>query len=121
MTLASKPQPAPTRDERSSAAVLPDVLAALHPESKVRDDLKARAAEGENKYGTPLFTHNGRDALVDAYQEILDAMQYLKQAHLEMGGDGPITRTVLASRIECQFEAAATLARQLRTIIDDRS
>lgn len=25
------------------------------------------------------------------------------------------------SRIECQFEAAATLARQLRTIIDDRS
>ncbi len=49
----------------------------------VMADLAARERQGIAKYGTTLQTHNGRDALVDAYQEALDLAQYLKQAILE--------------------------------------
>jgi hypothetical protein len=45
----------------------------------VREDIEARAQEGEQKYGERLTTHNGRDALVDAYQEVLDTAMYLRQ------------------------------------------
>lgn len=43
-------------------------------------DLRARAAEGLRRYGTPLQAHNGRDALLDAYEEALDLCAYLRQA-----------------------------------------
>lgn len=42
-------------------------------------DMKERDRIGRNKYGTPLQAHNGRDALVDAYQEALDLAVYLRQ------------------------------------------
>jgi len=43
-------------------------------------DLKARRELGIAKYGTTLQAYNGRDALLDAYQEVLDLAQYLRQA-----------------------------------------
>ena len=46
-------------------------------------DMKARDAEGRRKYGVPLQPHNGRDVLVDAYQEALDLCVYLRQAIYE--------------------------------------
>lgn len=46
-------------------------------------DLEARSEAGKIKYGTALYTENGRDALVDLYQELLDAVCYLKQRLLE--------------------------------------
>jgi hypothetical protein len=49
----------------------------------VREDLVERALEGEKRYGTPLQPFNGRDALVDAYQETMDAPQYVRQAMYE--------------------------------------
>ena len=48
-------------------------------------DMEERNRIGTEKYGTPLQSHNGRDALVDAYQEILDAAVYLRQAIEERG------------------------------------
>ncbi len=63
---AATPEPPP---HEGRADVLPLVLA----------DLQARAAEGIKKYCTPLQTHNGRDPLVDAYQEVLDLAMYLRQ------------------------------------------
>ena len=42
-------------------------------------DMKARDDFGRAKYGTPLQVNNGRDALVDAYQEALDLCVYLRQ------------------------------------------
>jgi hypothetical protein len=42
---------------------------------------------GKAKYGTELKTHNGRKALVDAYQEALDLCLYLKQALMEAQND----------------------------------
>ncbi len=46
-------------------------------------DIAARAEAGKEKYGTYLQTCNGRDALMDAYQEALDLCMYLRQAILE--------------------------------------
>jgi len=43
-------------------------------------DMEERNAMGTEKHGTPLQAFNGRDALIDAYQEVLDAAVYLRQA-----------------------------------------
>lgn len=45
----------------------------------VMADIEARAHEGRKKYGTYLQANNGRDALMDAYQEALDLAMYLRQ------------------------------------------
>ena len=42
-------------------------------------DMQARDRVGRERYGTPLQPHNGRDALVDAYQEVLDLAVYVRQ------------------------------------------
>ena len=46
----------------------------------VEADMRARIAKGTAEYGEPLTTHNGRDALLDAYEEALDLCMYLRQA-----------------------------------------
>ena len=50
---------------------------------QVIEDLKDRSKMGKEKYGTVLRTNNGRDALIDAYQEALDLCCYLKQEIME--------------------------------------
>ncbi len=46
----------------------------------VIEDMRARDQVGRERYGTPLQAGNGRDALMDAYQEALDLAVYLRQA-----------------------------------------
>jgi len=70
--------------------------APVHNESRpiwelVIEDMKARDNLGRQKYGTPLQANNGRDALVDAYQEALDLAVYLKQSIVERDVPGPPT------------------------------
>lgn len=50
----------------------------------VIEDLRERSRIGTRKYGEPLTTFNGRNALLDAYEEALDLACYLKQKLLEM-------------------------------------
>ena len=50
-------------------------------------DMNDRDEWGRSKYGVPLQPFNGRDALVDLYQEFLDATVYTKQFQLENPGD----------------------------------
>jgi hypothetical protein len=45
----------------------------------VLSDIKQRAEKGMETYGEELKAHNGRDALIDAYQEALDLCLYLRQ------------------------------------------
>lgn len=52
----------------------------------VIEDLTQRAEAGKQKYGTYLMTNNGRDPLIDAYQEALDLVMYLRQAIEEKYG-----------------------------------
>jgi hypothetical protein len=63
---AAQPEPPPRGD---GAEVLPMVIA----------DLQARSEMGRAKYGTTLRVNNGRNALMDAYQESLDQVMYLRQ------------------------------------------
>jgi hypothetical protein len=46
----------------------------------VIEDMHHRNKCGAEKYGTPLLAFNGRDVLIDAYQEALDLVVYLRQA-----------------------------------------
>lgn len=52
----------------------------------VRADIDARCAEGVRRYGTLLHAHDGRDTLVDAYQEAMDLAIYLRKAIYERDG-----------------------------------
>lgn len=61
--------------------VIEDLRSFHRPESivvKVIDDMRERDRLGRERYGTPLTTGNGRNHLVDAYQEKLDAAVYLR-------------------------------------------
>lgn len=44
----------------------------------VIEDMQQRDSFGREKYGTPLRAENGRNMLVDAYQEVLDLAVYLR-------------------------------------------
>lgn len=52
---------------------------ARHIRDRVADDLLARRNLGTMLYGTPLQAHNGRNALLDMYEELLDAACYARQ------------------------------------------
>jgi len=52
----------------------------------VVQDMRERDEAGAKKYLTRLRPHNGRDALVDAYQEALDLVVYLRQFIYEQSG-----------------------------------
>lgn len=47
--------------------------------------IRERREYGIRKYGRPLETNNGRDALADAWEEALDLLTYLTQVRLERG------------------------------------
>jgi len=75
---------------------LPQSFSASRKEPEPRDgkkiifplvvkDIEDRAIMGKKRYSTYLRAHNGRDALVDAYQEALDMVMYLRQAIEERG------------------------------------
>lgn len=65
---ATKVEPVPTSNDGPSMHDL------------VIEDMKERRHFGLIKYGTVLQTDNGRDPLIDAYQEALDLVVYLRQA-----------------------------------------
>jgi len=50
---------------------------------EVIKDLEARRQVGIVKYGETLKTNNGRNPLMDAYQEVLDLANYIKQCLME--------------------------------------
>lgn len=52
-------------------------------------DLRARSEMGKAKYGTVLRSMNGRSALTDLYQELLDGACYVKQRLIEESQDIP--------------------------------
>lgn len=67
---ATRPEPMPTE---GGVPVWREVI----------KDMQARDDFGKSKYNNRLKTHNGRDPLIDAYQEALDLAVYLKQCIME--------------------------------------
>lgn len=104
-------QPAPSGNGRE---VLPFVIRDLVADEGLtpsfwivgylNSDLQERAVAGEKKYGVRLKTFNGRDALLDAYEESQDLVMYLAQALLEEPFDNRARET---------YRAAKSLALQL--------
>jgi hypothetical protein len=54
----------------------------------VIEDMLQRQEVGTATHGRPLETFNGRDGLLDAYEEALDLAMYLKQCLLERQANG---------------------------------
>jgi hypothetical protein len=67
-------QPAPTKGGNGASV-----------QELVRADLVKREEIGIERYGTALFPFNGRNSLVDAYQEALDLVVYIRQTIAEGG------------------------------------
>lgn len=91
---------------------------------EVVKDLKVRAAFGFKKYGTELKTNNGRNALVDAYQEQIDGLLYTKQLILEREEEGEILCQVYALLAELKLQDEANIALSvglLRQILERRN
>ncbi len=76
----------PTRANRKGDSQgLPTVNNQPYIHDLVIVDIEARRAIGIERYGTALQPHNGRNALLDAYEEVLDLAMYLKQRLVEEG------------------------------------
>lgn len=81
------PQPPPTTTGDQGAEVWPliyDSTALVLPDW-LRADMKERHELGKARYGVGLRVWNGRDAVVDAYQEALDLLVYATQARERLG------------------------------------
>jgi uncharacterized small protein (DUF1192 family) len=59
--------------------------------ASLREILAARDLVGRQRYGSSLKTHNGRDVLRDAREELADAYVYLVQKKLEATQSGGLT------------------------------
>lgn len=77
-------QPLPERNEEE---FIPDLLADRysHAFPEIIKMIEERAAIGEQRYGTRLQAWNGRNAVQDLLEEILDGIQYSYQAFVETG------------------------------------
>lgn len=82
-------------------------------QSQVIADIAQRRKVGISRYGTALQPHNGRDALLDLYEELLDGVMYVKQVMVER--DQPLPGQVLRdlrSEIQRKDDLIAELRRQ---------
>jgi len=79
---AAAPQPMPVGEGVDVAVVAAERLKELGYD-ELAEDIEARIRLGERKYGTRLKAFNGRDAYMDAYQEILDFLNYTMQGVVE--------------------------------------
>lgn len=74
----------PEREGRDGdSQAMPVVNGQAYVQDAVIADIEARKQVGIRRYGTALQPGNGRDALLDLYEELLDACCYLKQALME--------------------------------------
>lgn len=72
-------------DREGDSQPLPTVHDGPCIQDQVIADIEARKQVGISRYGTALQPHNGRSALLDAYEECLDLACYLKQRLVEEG------------------------------------
>lgn len=80
---ANEEQPKPTATDRRPAwDMVIEYVEQMYPDefelkAAMIEEMKERDQLGRKRYGVPLTSGNGRDALVDAYQEGLDFAVYL--------------------------------------------
>ena len=69
---------------RNRAGIMTPEPVAESLKRRFADWIDKRTEKGIAKYGHPLSTFNGRDAGMDAMQELLDFCQYQEQSRLEL-------------------------------------
>lgn len=112
------PQPAPQKTDQSKP-ILPQTIKLLAKADVsdvvplVREDLRARRDAGRKKYGTELHTFNGRDALLDAYQEACDLVVYFVQYREEMLELEGETNFAIENQLAALFEVLTDLRLKL--------
>lgn len=84
-------------------------------QAMVRADLVERERVGRERYGTSLQPVNGRDALVDAYQEALDLACYIRQELAERDEAPSLALRLAAAEqtIRRQHDLIAEMRRQM--------
>jgi len=99
--LKDQPTPAATSQSVPVAPLLRDALGCFEGvPSWITKALDARTLAGVERYGMELHTHNGRDAVQDLREELLDALQYLAQARAEGRISAPVYVPSLAALVE---------------------
>jgi len=103
----SQPDPTPNDLPASWDLVIEDVRARMLEGKGViatMKDMRDRDRFGFQKYGVRIQPDNGRDSLVDAYQEALDLCVYLRSALYELQETGGLgadeLREVYVSTLE---------------------
>jgi hypothetical protein len=95
----------------------------------VIEDLLERRRIGTERYGTPLQAFNGRNALVDFYQELLDGVQYVRQV-IEERPQFPVTSEIMTEALHRlrhpgrafdRFDTCASDAAKLVAILERMS
>lgn len=74
-------QPDPIKNDHPEC--WPSVISRLNPNLELTRLMAERHELGKRRYGVGLQPFNGRDALQDALEELLDLVVYLEQAALE--------------------------------------
>lgn len=92
---AAKVQPMPTGNGIDVAVEVAKKLREFGFEH-IAEDTEARIRLGEQKYGTRLKANNGRDAMLDLYQEVLDGCNYAEQLVIENKDDGSLFKSLVA-------------------------
>jgi hypothetical protein len=122
---AASTQPKPTGNGQDVAVRAAEVLRNFGYD-KIAEDIEARIRLGEKKYGTRLKSHNGRDAVLDLYQELLDSLNYAMQCDIEGIDNGNLfdriaNITIDVARLMADRAAAPNLSalQQLENLSED--
>lgn len=83
----------PTK-QREGDQPLPEVNDSESIQSLLIRDIEDRIKVGIERYGTPLQAFNGRDSMLDAYEEAVDQATYLKQVMVERAGMAAVLRRI---------------------------
>ena len=105
---AGQPLPITTKKSVDVAVEVAEELKKLGLEG-IAEDVEARIRIGERKYGKRLQSFNGRDALKDLYDEVLDSLNYSKQLEIEGKDDGSLFRQLvsLAATVKARLDSTA--------------
>lgn len=108
--------------QREGDQPLPVINDAPDIQTQVVADIADRRQVGISRYGTALQPHNGRDALRDLYEELLDAVMYVKQVMVERG-ELPTKKDIMAALNnegaycgDCDFEGGLACEGCSRTL-----
>ena len=76
----------PELKKRPGDQPLPVINEHPYVQDAVIDYIEKRKQIGISRYGTALQPHNGRDAMRDAFEEVIDLAVYLAQVIIERDG-----------------------------------